>query len=74
MPRKPLRILCFGNSLTAGFPAGQPYAIKLKEKLEKAFRGPDFAGVEYDVEGVPGDLVTRGSFIDRMQNACEFIS
>ncbi|KAI1776567.1 SGNH hydrolase [Hypoxylon cercidicola] len=67
MSKTPLRILCFGNSLTAGYPAGQPYAVKLKEKLEEAFRGHLFSEIQYDVDGVPGDLVTRGSFTDRMR-------
>ncbi|KAI1371690.1 SGNH hydrolase [Hypoxylon crocopeplum] len=69
MTRTPLRILCFGNSLTAGYPAGQPYAEKLKEKLEEAFQGHGFGGVEYEVEGEPGDLVTRGNFVPRMQDS-----
>ncbi|OTB05572.1 hypothetical protein M426DRAFT_137495 [Hypoxylon sp. CI-4A] len=69
MARRSLRILCFGNSLTAGFPAGQPYADKLKEKLEDAFLGHGYAEIDYEVDGVPGDLVTRGSFISRMGDA-----
>ncbi|KAI4870358.1 SGNH hydrolase [Hypoxylon rubiginosum] len=67
MSKTPLSILCFGDSLTAGYPAGQPYAAKLKEKLEDAFRDHLFSCVEYEVDGVPGDLVTRGSYIDRMR-------
>ncbi|KAI1417128.1 SGNH hydrolase [Hypoxylon sp. FL1857] len=69
MSRRTLRILCFGDSLTAGFPAGQPYAEKLKEKLEDAFLGHGYGEIEYEVDGVPGDLVTRGSFIERMEDA-----
>lgn len=71
MSKTPLSILCFGDSLTAGYPAGQPYAAKLKEKLEDAFRDHLFSCVEYEVDGVPGDLVTRGSYIDRMRANCE---
>lgn len=63
----PVSILCFGNSLTAGYPAGQPYAIRLKDKLEDAFRGHLFSEVEYEVDGLPGDLVTRGQYIERMR-------
>ncbi|KAI0139334.1 SGNH hydrolase-type esterase domain-containing protein [Xylariaceae sp. FL1272] len=59
----PLRILCFGNSLTAGYPAGNPYADTLAKKIEKECPGRK---VEFDVEGVPGDLVTTGHFIERM--------
>ncbi|KAI1259811.1 GDSL-like Lipase/Acylhydrolase [Xylariaceae sp. FL1019] len=61
-----LRILCFGNSLTAGYPAGNPYAVKLAEKIEKECPGRK---VEFDVEGLPGDLVTTGQFIERMASA-----
>ncbi|KAH9884761.1 GDSL-like Lipase/Acylhydrolase [Xylariomycetidae sp. FL2044] len=57
-------ILCLGNSLTAGYPHGTPYAERLKEKLEEAFPQYD---VQYEVDGVPGDLVTKGSFIERME-------
>ncbi|TGJ78250.1 hypothetical protein E0Z10_g10510 [Xylaria hypoxylon] len=64
----PLRILCFGNSLTCGFPVGNPYAGQLARKIEEAFPG---RAVEYDVEGWPGDLVTRGHYTRRMQNSWE---
>ncbi|KAI1294529.1 SGNH hydrolase-type esterase domain-containing protein [Xylaria venustula] len=60
----PLRILCFGDSLTAGHPVGNPYAHRLAETIEAAFPS---RYVEYEVEGVPGDLVTSGSYISRMQ-------
>ncbi|KAI2606552.1 SGNH hydrolase [Hypoxylon sp. NC1633] len=68
MPRT-LRILCFGDSLTAGFPAGRPYAERLREKLDQAFRGHGYSAVECEVDGVPGDLVTKGSYAERMQEA-----
>lgn len=74
MPKQPLCILCFGNSLTAGYPPGQPYAEKLKEKLEAALQGHSFSRVEYEVDGVPGDLVTTGSFVDRMRANCQLFS
>lgn len=63
MGKTPLRILCFGNSLTSGFPADHPYAVKMKEKLEAAFPSLD---VQCEVNGVPGDLVTRGTFKQRL--------
>ncbi|KAF3060041.1 putative gdsl-like lipase acylhydrolase protein [Daldinia childiae] len=69
MPRRTLRILCFGNSLTSGFPVGKPYAEKLTEKLEEALLGHGYGEIQYEVEGVPGDLVTRGSFLDRMRDS-----
>lgn len=72
MPRRTLRILCFGNSLTSGFPVGKPYAEKLTEKLEEALLGHGYGEIQYEVEGVPGDLVTRGSFLDRMRDSCEY--
>ncbi|KAF2970183.1 hypothetical protein GQX73_g3382 [Xylaria multiplex] len=60
----PLRILCFGNSLTCGYPVGNPYATRLAQKIEDAFPGRT---VECEVEGMPGDLVTTGQYIDRMK-------
>ncbi|KAI0969943.1 GDSL-like Lipase/Acylhydrolase [Xylaria arbuscula] len=60
----PLRILCFGDSLTAGYPVGNPYAGRLAEVIEAAFPGRE---VECEVEGMPGDLVTSGMYIPRMQ-------
>ncbi|KAI1504629.1 GDSL-like Lipase/Acylhydrolase [Biscogniauxia marginata] len=122
-PAKPLllRILCFGNSLTCGYRGGNPYAVKLKERLEEELNaaptatsassggsssgnnnnkrksinknpvgggrgGGSGAGpregrkkekekessakmiaVECVVEGLPGDLVTRGKFTERME-------
>ncbi|KAI0597971.1 SGNH hydrolase [Biscogniauxia sp. FL1348] len=87
-----LRILCFGNSLTCGYPEGHPYAAKLKERLEeelnssststsssgvssslsKAGRGRERERgkrtvVKCVVDGVPGDLVLRGRYIERLE-------
>ncbi|KAI0432635.1 SGNH hydrolase-type esterase domain-containing protein [Xylaria sp. FL1042] len=62
----PLRILCFGNSLTCGYPVGDPYAGRMIEKIEEAFPG---RRVECEVEGMPGDLVTTGQYIPRMQDS-----
>ncbi|ORY62485.1 SGNH hydrolase-type esterase domain-containing protein [Pseudomassariella vexata] len=63
MATKPFRILCFGNSLTSGHPVDHPYALMLKTRLEKAFPTLD---VQCTINGVPGDLVTRGTFMDRL--------
>lgn len=63
----PLRILCFGDSLTCGYPVDNPYAAKLAQKIEEAFPGRK---VECEVEGMPGDLVTTGLFLNRMQMSC----
>ncbi|KAI0117742.1 GDSL-like Lipase/Acylhydrolase [Nemania sp. FL0031] len=60
----PLRILCFGDSLTCGFPIDNPYANQLVQKIEAAFPG---RRIECEVEGMPGDLVTTGRYIKRMQ-------
>jgi len=68
-----LSILCFGNSLTAGFHSYgleyHPYAIKLKEHLENEFLGLE---VLTTVAGQPGDLVCRpGAFLSRIEMKCE---
>lgn len=61
--KTPFRILCFGDSLTDGYPAAHPYAGKLVEKLEAAFPLYD---VQVEVDGLPGDQV-QGNFLRRMQ-------
>lgn len=61
--RTPLRILCFGDSLTGGYPPAHPYADILVEKLQAAFPTHH---VDAEVDGVPGDQVTNGSFLWRM--------
>jgi hypothetical protein len=79
----PLRILCFGNSLTAGFRSygiepDHPYAITLREQLLSAELDASLLGgdgrVDIDVEGQPGDLVNcpPGSFLERMKRRCMF--
>ncbi|KAI1121447.1 GDSL-like Lipase/Acylhydrolase [Nemania abortiva] len=60
----PLRILCFGDSLTCGYPIDNPYADRLVHKIEEAFPGRT---IEHEVEGMPGDLVTTGQYLSRMQ-------
>ncbi len=65
----PLRILCFGDSLTCGYPIGNPYAGRLAEMIEEAFPG---RRVECEVEGLPGDLVTNGEYMPRMERSCKW--
>ncbi|KAI1631676.1 SGNH hydrolase [Biscogniauxia mediterranea] len=111
-----LRILCFGNSLTCGYPEGRPYAGKLKERLEEELNSSSSSSsststsnsnsnnggssssstkargggggrerererergregekkivVECVVDGVPGDLVVNGGFIERLERRC----
>lgn len=80
----PLTILCFGNSLTAGFRSygiepDHPYALTLKEQLLSAELDASVLGgdglVDIDVEGQPGDLVNcpPGRFLERMKRRCMFI-
>ncbi|RYP75074.1 hypothetical protein DL769_003870 [Monosporascus sp. CRB-8-3] len=66
MSRTPLRILCFGDSLTAGWPSMDPYASRLEEKLDEALSHIE---VHCEVEGEPGDEVARGSYQRRMEKA-----
>ncbi|KAL3703910.1 hypothetical protein TMatcc_009600 [Talaromyces marneffei ATCC 18224] len=77
----PLNILCFGNSLTAGFRSygikpDHPYALTLKEQLLAAGLDASILGgdgkVDIDVEGQPGDLVNcpPGHFVERMKWMC----
>ncbi|OKL62725.1 hypothetical protein UA08_01891 [Talaromyces atroroseus] len=79
----PLNILCFGNSLTAGYwhygvETNHPYALTLKEQLlsaEHAAVASNGGLVDIDVEGQPGDLVNcpPGRFLERMKLACTAI-
>ncbi|KAF4336303.1 esterase [Fusarium beomiforme] len=70
MPRKVLRILCFGDSLTSGYfcygMGSHPYALKLEDRLTGTFPEVDF---EIDVNGVPGDVASFNRFKDRMNAA-----
>ncbi|KAI1328320.1 SGNH hydrolase-type esterase domain-containing protein [Xylariaceae sp. FL0255] len=67
-PSQQLRILCFGNSLTGGYPYDRPYAGRMATVIEDAMPGRN---VYYDVNGMPGDLVTRGRFRGRMEESLE---
>ncbi|KAI0380700.1 SGNH hydrolase [Hypomontagnella monticulosa] len=68
MSRKTLRVLCLGDSLTSGYPVGQPYGYKLQDELESAFLGHGYSEVEVVDDGDPGELVTKGSFTERMED------
>ena len=68
-----LNILCFGDSLTAGWSHGgtvyHPYADGMLSFLEKSLPSFNFTA---DVQGVPGDQVTSppGGFLPRMDILC----
>lgn len=68
-----LRVLCFGDSLTAGFSQGgslfHPYGIQLKASLEKAL--PKW-NITTDIEGLGGDQAVSppGLFLSRMEELC----
>ncbi|KAK0718720.1 SGNH hydrolase-type esterase domain-containing protein [Apiosordaria backusii] len=65
--RQKLRILCFGDSLTAGYSylgsVYHPYDTKMVQMLAMAFPDWDITTVE---RGKPGDVVKTG-FLTRMQ-------
>lgn len=71
MPRKTLRILCFGDSLTSGYFChgmdSHPYALKLEDRLTGTFPEVDF---EIVLNAVPGDVASFKRFKDRMDAAC----
>ncbi|RHZ43193.1 SGNH/GDSL hydrolase family protein [Aspergillus thermomutatus] len=70
---KELSVLCFGDSLTAGYYHFgcdyHPYALTLKNKLQAAFPTTTFT---VDEDGLPGDLVVSpaGKFLPRIQAKC----
>lgn len=65
-----LKILCFGDSLTAGYSRygmlHYPYSEYLKEKLRAAFPSVD---IGIDVEGMSGAQV-QGQYMGRLNRAC----
>jgi len=69
-----LRILCFGASLVRGHTENgtkaTPYATWMKKKLE----GHGSKEVQADVDGVSGDMVTRGGYKSRMEGKCMYQS
>lgn len=71
-----IHILCFGDSLTAGWMSGtmiyHPYNESMAESLEKSLLTIDFTT---DVQGLPGDQVASppGRFVPRMDILCKYI-
>ncbi|KAJ6790376.1 hypothetical protein PWT90_04214 [Aphanocladium album] len=67
MPRKTLRILCFGDSLTQGFfnhgLGENPYSARLTEHLRAAL--PEGTTLEMRTSGVPGDVAAFPRFRER---------
>lgn len=67
---KSLRILCFGDSLTAGFTSRgwefHPYADHLRVGLQHMLSASD---IHVDVAGLSGDQV-RGRYLPRIKREC----
>lgn len=63
-PKRSLRILCFGDSLTSGYPFSHPYATSLTSILSRAL--PNLH-IEPHVDGSPGDTVVGGTFLQRIE-------
>ncbi|KAA8573827.1 hypothetical protein MFRU_001g02720 [Monilinia fructicola] len=61
----PVQILCFGNSLTQGFPINHPYAIALEETFQIS---SPYISISTDVQGLPGDQVVSppGHYLPRL--------
>ena len=68
---KSLRILCFGDSLTAGYSEygyfHYPYAKRLQAPLENYL---PLTKITVDVAGLSGDRVIAGQYLRRMQAQC----
>ena len=64
----PLRILCFGASITTGWYRGglafHPYAIRLKSRLQEQLPSTK---IEIDVDGSPGDTVIGNQYTFRLK-------
>ncbi|KAL8694915.1 MAG: hypothetical protein Q9218_000486 [Villophora microphyllina] len=69
---KSLRVLCFGDSLTAGYSGygyfHYPYAKQIRERLKEALPTTE---VTVDVSGLSGDRVIDGLFLRRMKGLCD---
>lgn len=76
--RQPLRILCFGDSLTAGTTSWgshyHPYGPRMGEVLSERL-GPSGFDVMPTVDGRPGDMTVTppGLMVERMQADCELL-
>lgn len=73
MAPKKIRILFLGASLVAGYSSMgavyHPFSQDVVKMLGTIM--PD-TQIETVVDGVPGDLVTRGTFRERMQKHCRY--
>jgi hypothetical protein len=73
MKKKPLRILCFGDSLTEGYSnyglTFTPYSDTLLQKLKSDLFLSSKYNIAVDTDGMSGDQVT-GSFLGRMEDRC----
>ena len=69
----PLRILCFGASITAGFYrfglCHHPYAIRLEECLKQSL--PPNTPIQIEIDGLSGDTVIDGEYSDRLGPRCK---
>lgn len=67
-PRRSLRILCFGDSLTSGYSqlgaVTHPYSQSLTRVLSTAFPRLD---IEAHTDGLPGDVAVSGRFLRRIE-------
>lgn len=65
----PIRILCFGASITAGWNQKglryYPYANTLEARLKEALPNKDFS---IQVDGLPGDTVIQGQYTKRLRS------
>lgn len=70
-----IRILCFGDSLTAGYSLFglkfTPYAETLRPWLEASWPQTK---LYIDVDGLSGDRVVSGSFLSRIESKCKTTS
>lgn len=68
----PLRILCFGDSLTSGYYGWgsglHPYSKALGARLREAFPG---RYIDVATSGVPGDVVCGPRFHERLSAECK---
>ena len=65
----PIRILCFGASITAGWSQlglrYYPYANTLEARMKEAFPDRNFS---IQVDGLPGDTVIQGQYMKRLHS------
>ncbi len=74
--KKPLRILCFGDSLTEGYTQYglnfTPYSDTLLDKLRSNLSISTRYNISIDTDGMSGDQVT-GGFLTRMKECCTYL-